>query len=174
MKKILIGVGVIAVIAIVVIVITTKGPNESKGTPQTGETSEIQETVGQGEAGGGTEEKIGGETEGETGEGASGGTNLECNVGSWWTEGNVKYKITGIERYTVGGESMDLCCEEWTVEDQKNKYCWGGEDGGPSITWMTDSETGKLFKYMEIWKQDGKSCSKIFDPDGNVEVEMCK
>jgi len=119
MKKILIGVGVIAVIAIVAVVMTTRRTNEFKRTSQTGETPEIQETTGQGKADEGTEEKIGGETGGETGKGASGGTGLECNVGSWWTEGDVKYKITGIEKHTIEGESIDLCCAEWTGDNQK-------------------------------------------------------
>jgi len=108
MKKILIVIGVIAVI--IILIITIGGFNKSKETLQTGGIPTTQTISGQ--------EEISKETGG-----ASGKALMECNVGLEWTEREIKYKITGVERYTVGGKTMDFCCEEWNEEDQKSKHC---------------------------------------------------
>ncbi|MBP8591075.1 hypothetical protein KBI33_01240 [Candidatus Shapirobacteria bacterium] len=148
MKKKSIIIGIIILILVAAVVAATGGKKKTE-TPE-GETSQTSE-----------EEK------------ASQGTAFDCKVGSWWSEGESKYQITGMEKHSIGGKSLDLCCAELTADGQKTKHCWGGENDNWSITWLTDSETGKLYEYMEIWEKEGKQCSKMFGVDGEVKAETC-
>lgn len=152
-KKLIIAISVIVLIAIAAVLLITKGMGEkttSSREDQT-ETSLTSEQV---------------KTSGEGG--------LECTVGSLWTEIGTTYKITGFEKYTLAGKSMDFCCAEVTQQEQKSKYCWADENKSYSITWMTDVITKKLFKYMEIWEEDDKQCTKVYDSEGSVMTEMCE
>lgn len=131
-------------------------------TTDQGETTGTQESATQGE---GTTEEEATKTEEPT------ETTLDCPVGTWTTSGNSKYKVTGIEKYDLGGKSVSLCCAEATSEDgSKAKYCGSGDT---YITWETDSETGKFYKSGESYTQDGKPCYRQFDPDGSVTAEGC-
>lgn len=131
-------------------------------TTDQGETTGTQESATQGE---GTTEEEATKTEEST------ETKLDCPVGSWTTSGKSKFKITGIEKYTLGEKSVSLCCGEGNEEDgSKIKYCFGND---AYITWVTDSETGKFYKSGESYTQDGKSCYRQFDPDGSVTAEGC-
>lgn len=71
---------------------------------------------------------------------------------------------------------MDLCCAEWTEpaapEKVKMKQC-EAEEGNYQIIWTRDSETGKFFKYTEMYKQDEQRCQKLFDSEGKVTGETC-
>lgn len=99
-------------------------------------------------------------------------TGLSCDVGSRIKIAGAEYKVTGIERHTIGGKTMDTCCQELTREKEKTKLC-NDVSGDYSITWQTDEKTGKFFKASETFKQDDQTCVKIFDQDENVTSEMC-
>ncbi len=97
---------------------------------------------------------------------------LNCNVGSWVVIGEMRYQVTGVEKHTLGGKAIDLCCQEVTEEGKKIKTCTDNS-GDYSIGWTTDEATGKFYKMMEMYKQDEKKCTKYFDLEGNVTSEMC-
>ena len=113
--------------------------------------------------------------------GEEAGPGVECVVGTYLHIAGQKYTITGVEKHTVAGKSMNLCCSEIDVteiteEGFKMKTCSDMVTGGDyGITWMANKETGwEYAKYMEMYLQNGRDCTKQFDPEGNVVAEACQ
>lgn len=108
------------------------------------------------------------------------GAGSECVAGTSKTVVGRSYLRTGIETHTIEGKSFNLCC--WEVENPtrktKNKIC--GDDASTpvgysnGILWETDGDTGGVYKSMERYQKDGKSCQQFFDLKGNLEAEHCE
>jgi len=100
-----------------------------------------------------------------------------CVVGSGYTLGGVSFKRTGIERHTLNGVSMDLCCGlgESARTGEKTKKCSSEKgDRDYSITWLATEKTGgEYVLWKEIYQQDGKMCIRLFDAQGKEERVTC-
>ncbi len=83
------------------------------------------------------------------------------------------FKVTGVEKHNIRGNLIDLCCAEVSEGTKKTLKMCSTNDNEYGITWTIDSKTGNLYKYMEQYKEGGKSCQAIFDEKGNVVNEMC-
>ncbi|NOR77994.1 MAG: hypothetical protein GQ523_06160 [Methanophagales archaeon] len=103
----------------------------------------------------------------------------EPSVGpsDWCPEGTVlpieKSKITGIEKHTINGKTMNLCCKEMSRPDGEKvmKTC-SSKDAMYVVTFMYDG-TGKMYKTKEIYPEGDKVCSRLFSRDGTVIMERC-
>ncbi|MCS7143756.1 MAG: hypothetical protein NZ879_01905 [Archaeoglobaceae archaeon] len=105
---------------------------------------------------------------------------VDCPVGSYFRTQEGEFRITGIERQTVSGKSMDMCCMEVITGAKKAKFChdmvavelgmWGYRN---AVYWITDEETGIFYKAMEGFEKDGKYCARYFDVSGEQEQMMC-
>ncbi len=96
-----------------------------------------------------------------------------CAVGSWVRTGNFEYRITGVETHSIAGKTMQMCCMEKIANGQKSKVCNGMGSEMYSIVWLTDEETGGLYKAAEIYEQGDKTCNIGYDPSGEKISEMC-
>lgn len=105
---------------------------------------------------------------------------LKCAVGSYAIVAGAKYKITGVEKHTLAGKTMDLCCSEVEVEvtgeAQKIKNCADMTNMSDYIiTWQSNEETNREYKkVMEVYQQGDQQCQKIFDPQENALSESCQ
>jgi hypothetical protein len=99
-----------------------------------------------------------------------------CNAGTYLTMPGYKMKITGIEKHTIEGERVDLCCGEWELSDDgettKMKY-GSSHDDVYGIQWIYDEEQGEYVKIMEIFPKDDMSCVRTFDAEGEITMESC-
>ena len=105
-----------------------------------------------------------------------GGTGDWCNAGTYLTMPGYKMKITGIEKHTIEGERVDLCCGEWEIstdgETTKMKYGFSHDDAY-GIQWTYDEEQGKYVKNLETFPKDDMSCVRTFDAEGEITMESC-
>ena len=94
----------------------------------------------------------------------------------WCPEGTVnpieKSKITGIEKHTINGKTMNLCCKEMSPDGEKVMKTCISKDAMYFVTFMYDG-TGKMYKTKEIYPEGDKVCSRLFSPDGTVIMERC-
>lgn len=94
----------------------------------------------------------------------------------WCPEGTVnpieKSKITGIEKHTINGKTMNLCCKEMSPDGEKVMKTCISKDAMYFVTFMYD-ETGKRYKSKEIYPEGDKVCSRLFSRDGTVIMERC-
>jgi len=105
---------------------------------------------------------------------------VECPVGSFVRTQEGEFKVTGIERITVAGKSMDMCCMEVKKDVERSKFChdmvvvdlgmWGYRN---AVFWTTDEETGKFYKAAEGFEKDGRYCLQSYDVSGASEGMMC-
>lgn len=103
----------------------------------------------------------------------------DCPVGSYVDyAGEGRFSITGKEMQTLGGQTVELCCAaSEDVEDENNaKYCYGTTDEteGYVMMWAQGETSGKLYKYMESYPQNGKTCTTIYQETGAVMTEACQ
>ena len=94
----------------------------------------------------------------------------------WCPEGTVnpikKSKITGIEKHTINGKTMNLCCNEMSLDGEKVLKTCISKDAMYVVTFMYDG-TGKMYKTKEIYPEGDKVCSRLFSRDGTVIMERC-
>jgi WD40 repeat protein len=102
----------------------------------------------------------------------------EPSVGpsDWCPEGTVnpieKSKITGIEKHTINGKTLNLCCKEMSPDGEKVVKTCNSKDAMYVVTFRDDG-TGKMYKTKEIYPEGDKVCSRLFSPDGTVIMERC-
>jgi len=107
----------------------------------------------------------------------------EPGVGSsdWCNERAAAYIVaksgadakTGIEKHTINGKTVDLCCIEATAEESAiMKMCFS-KDREYTVSFGYDEETGKMYKSMEVYPEGDKHCTRAFNPDGTVVYEGC-
>jgi len=94
----------------------------------------------------------------------------------WCPEGTVnpieKSKITGIEKHTINGKTMNLCCKEMSPDGKMVVKTCNSKDAMYVVTFRDDG-TGKMYKTKEIYPEGDKVCSRLFSPDGTVIMERC-
>ncbi|MCS7129946.1 MAG: hypothetical protein NZ872_00835 [Archaeoglobaceae archaeon] len=104
----------------------------------------------------------------------------DCPIGTFVRTEEGEFRVTGIEKHTVAGRSMDLCCMEVTSEGKRVKFChdmvavelgMGGYRN--SIYWDTDEDTGNFYKVAEGFEKNGKYCVQYFDVSGSTKGIMC-
>ncbi len=105
---------------------------------------------------------------------------VECPVGSFVRTQEGEFKVTGIEKITVAGKSMDMCCMEVKSGEERSKFChdmvvvdlgmWGYRN---AVLWTTDDKTGTFYKAAEGFEKDGKYCLQSYDVSGTSEGMMC-
>ena len=99
-----------------------------------------------------------------------------CDVGSYVTLPGYKMKVTGIEKHTIEGKTMDMCCHEIEAsgdgEVVKSKSCMDYESIY-MISWVYYEEKGKYVKATETFPKDGKSCVRAYDVEGEITMEVC-
>ncbi|MEM2727106.1 MAG: hypothetical protein QXV61_02485 [Archaeoglobaceae archaeon] len=108
------------------------------------------------------------------------GEKVDCPIGSYYRTQEGEFRVTGIERLTVAGKSIDMCCMEVTSGAERAKFChdmvvadlgmWGYRN---AVYWITDEDTGKFYKAMEGYEKDGKYCMQYFDVSGKPTELMC-
>jgi|GEM_PF-4107700 hypothetical protein len=126
-------------------------------------------------------EEIHGETPTTTAESTGKPLSEWCAIGSHskvtTQEGMSEVKVTGIENLDIEGKEFTLCCGEIEVsvdgEHTKEKICYD-ETGDNSILFVYSEDKGEYVKTMVRYLKNGESCSKMFDEDGNVLIEMCE
>jgi len=96
-----------------------------------------------------------------------------CVPGTVTEAGGIQMKVIGLETHTIEGKTMEFCCVEKTAKDQKSKSCMDTASAGYTIVWLTDGKTGQLYKSGEIYPQNGKTCVRTFNPNGEVLGTMC-
>ncbi|MGB7002726.1 MAG: hypothetical protein WBE22_12125 [Halobacteriota archaeon] len=102
----------------------------------------------------------------------------EPSVGlsDWCPEGTVnpieKSKITGIEKHTINGKTMNLYCKEMSPDGEMVVKTCNSKDAMYVVTFRDDG-TGKMYKTKEIYPEGDKVCSSLFSPDGTVIMERC-
>lgn len=96
-----------------------------------------------------------------------------CDAGSWIKTGGFEYRVTGVETHTIAGKTVQTCCTEKIMQNQKSKVCAGMDSDSYSIVWLTDEETGQLYKAAEMYPQGDKTCQITYDPSGEKISEMC-
>ena len=102
----------------------------------------------------------------------------EPSVGpsDWCPEGTVnpieKSKITGIEKHTINGKTVNLCCKEMSPDGEKVVKTCSSKDAMYVVTFMYDG-TGKMYKTKEVYPEGDKVCSRLFSRDGTVIMERC-
>ena len=119
---------------------------------------------------------IGGPGEGPGGGAGGGSAGGWCAVGAYFTTPQGSMKVTGIEKHTINGISVDLCCgviemsgEEGTA---KLKTCHS-EDDGYGLVFHYNEDTGAWIKFMEMYPEGDKMCTRMFDEEGTVTMESC-
>ncbi|GEM_PF-6231125 len=105
---------------------------------------------------------------------------VTCPVGSFIRTPEGEFKVTGIEKQTVAGKSMEMCCMEFSSGEIKQKFChdmlkaelgmWGYRN---AIFWTTDDETMKFYKAAEGFELDGKYCLQNYDISGKAKEKVC-
>ena len=83
-----------------------------------------------------------------------------------------KSKITGIEKHTINGKTVNLCCKEMSLDGEKMMKTCSSKDAMYVVTFMYDG-TGKMYKSKEIYPEGDKVCSRLFSRDGTVIMERC-
>ena len=102
----------------------------------------------------------------------------EPSVGpsDWCPEGTVipieKSKITGIEKHTINGKTVNLCCKEMSPDGEKVVKTCISKDTMYGVTFVYDG-TGKMYKSTELYPEGDKVCSRLFSRDGTVIMERC-
>ena len=102
--------------------------------------------------------------------GAVEGRGTECPVGTTVTSSGMETKVTGIEKHTIKGKTMNLCCGETrmqgtsmlvkTCADRLVDHCY-------STTLLPDG--GYYISYPE----EDNICSEQFDASGNLVYQKC-
>ncbi|MGB7532535.1 MAG: hypothetical protein WA977_06100 [Halobacteriota archaeon] len=119
---------------------------------------------------------IGGPGEGPGGGTGGGLTGDWCAVGAYATTPQGSARVTGIEKHTINGISVDLCCGEIEISGEggtrKSKSCHS-KDGDCGLVFNYNEETGAWIKFMEVYPEGGKTCRKTFDEAGTVTMESC-
>lgn len=94
----------------------------------------------------------------------------------WCPEGTVipieKSKITGIEKHTINGKTVNLCCKEMSPDGEKVVKTCISKDTMYGVTFVYDG-TGKMYKSKEVYPEGDKVCSRLFSRDGTVIMERC-
>lgn len=94
----------------------------------------------------------------------------------WCPEGTVnpieKSKIMGIEKHTINGKTVNLCCKEMSLDGEKVMKTCISKDTMYVVTFMYDG-TGKMYKSKELYPEGDKVCSRLFSRDGTVIMERC-
>jgi len=109
----------------------------------------------------------------------SGGPSDWCDTGTYVTTPQGKAKVTGIEKHTINGKNVDLCCTEVEISGDggkgkvKFKSCFS-KDEDYTVVFQYDEATGKLYKFMETYPEGDKICTRMFDPTGKVMMESCQ
>ncbi len=116
---------------------------------------------------------------GAPGGGTSGGgsTSDWCAVGTYYTTPEGTVRITGIEKYTINGKSVNLCCTEIESSDEEvgtviMKSC-GSKDDEYVVAFDYTEERGTWVKIMETYPEGDNVCMRMFDEEGNVMMEGC-
>jgi len=110
--------------------------------------------------------------------GTSGGgsTSDWCAVGTYVTTPEGSARVTGMEKHTINGKTIDLCCSEieWVEEGKarKMKTC-GSEYDDYVLMFGYSEERGTWVKAMETYPEGDNICTRWFDEEGNVEMESC-
>ena len=121
----------------------------------------------------------GGEPGGKSGGEPGGGHSDWCDTGAYITTPQGKAKVTGIEKHTINGKNVDLCCTEVEISGDggkgkvKFKSCFS-KDEDYTVVFQYDEATGKLYKFMETYPEGDKICTRMFDPTGKVMMESCQ
>ena len=101
-----------------------------------------------------------------------------CDVGSYFNMPGtgVKMVVTGIEKHTIEGVSVEMCCNEVEVSAEataiKMKHCYSRDDDYV-IQWLYNEEEGKYVKSMEMFPKGDKDCLRMYDTNGTVIMESC-
>ena len=108
----------------------------------------------------------------------SGGPSDWCDTGTYVTTPQGKARVTGIEKHTINGKTVALCCTEVEISGDggegkvKFKTCYGkGDDYG--VVFQYDEATGKMYKFMETCPGGDNKCMRMFNPDGTVLMKSC-
>ena len=101
-----------------------------------------------------------------------------CDAGSYYNMPGtgVKVVVKGIEKHTIEGKTVELCCTELEVSAEattaRMKQCYSRDDDY-GIQFRYDEEKGIYVKSMEVFPKDGKNCVRMYDLDGTVIMESC-
>lgn len=94
----------------------------------------------------------------------------------WCPKGTVnpieKSEITGIEKHTINGKTVNLCCKEMSPDGEKVVKTCISKDAMYFVTFVYDG-TGKMYKSKEVYPEGDKVCSRLFNRDGTVIMERC-
>jgi hypothetical protein len=101
--------------------------------------------------------------------GTSGGgsTSDWCAVGTYVTAPEGTMRVTGIEKHTINGKSVNLCCTEIEGSDEevrtvKMKTCYS-EDDDYELMFGYIKERGTWVKTMETYLEGDNICIRIFN-----------
>lgn len=116
----------------------------------------------------------GGSSGGTSGGGSTSGW---CAVGTYVTTPEGTMRVTGIEKHTINGKSVNLCCTEIEGSDEevgtvKIKTCYS-KDNDYGLMFGYTEERGTWVKTMETYPEGDNICMRMFDEEGNVMMEGC-
>jgi len=100
-------------------------------------------------------------------------TNNWCSVGEVYISQQGTGKITGIEKFTFDGTTVDMCCAEISEDGQlKNKVCFGENEDENYIV-LFDRKNDNWIKVTETYPKGDQFCTRMFNEEGEISMMFC-